>query len=192
MGAELIAGAISRCESLICRAAGQQRSIADQSLPLVLDPRIRLILKLHLCSAPLGGDWSWRAACRAPPGSATHLRLAARQSLVLLLTQRSCSCVVRRLLHAAHQLDSVRACVPCSSDTHTSRSALLPVGASPPTAVKIRVKNREPQPVAVYQTMDNPHPDSDMDRSPAVSTRACFIYLFGYEMIVSRAWFLLL
>jgi hypothetical protein len=42
-----------------------------------------------------------------------------------------------------------------------------------PTAVKIRVKNREPQPVAVYQTMDNPHPDSDMDRSPAVSTCAC-------------------
>jgi hypothetical protein len=118
MGAELIAGAISRCESLICRAAGQQRSIADQSLPLVLDPRTRLILKLHLCSAQRRCDWSERAACRAPPGSASHPQLAARQSLVLLLTQR----FSRLLVCLLCELDSVRASVPCClSDTLLGR-----------------------------------------------------------------------
>lgn len=104
---------------MICRAAGQQRSIADQSLPLVLDPRIRLILKLHLCSAQRRCDWSERGACRAPPGSASRPQLAARQSLVLLLTPYPA------LLSSASAHLRVGQCacvrVPCSSDTLLGR-----------------------------------------------------------------------
>lgn len=119
MGAELIASAMRRRrESLICRAAGQQRSIADQSLPLVLDPRIRLILKLHLCSAQLGLDWPERAACPAPPGFASHPRLAAWQSLSCSLPNAAAPAgVVVSIYRVGHSVSASRA----SSDTFLGR-----------------------------------------------------------------------